>query len=38
MNSFDLYGYHLFNQWAGHQPILDKKTSWSEFIHYVLLL
>lgn len=23
MNSFDLYGYHLINQWAGHHPILD---------------
>ncbi|WP_088187932.1 phosphatase PAP2 family protein [Desulfosporosinus sp. FKA] len=24
MNSFDLFGYHLLNQWAGHIPILDK--------------
>jgi len=27
MNSFDLYGYHLINQWAGHSPILDKFMS-----------
>lgn len=24
MNSFDLYGYHLINQWAGHIPLLDR--------------
>lgn len=23
MNTFDLAGYHLFNQWAGHHPLLD---------------
>lgn len=29
MNSFDLYGYHLINQWAGHLPILDKFMSFT---------
>ena len=29
MNSFDLYGYHLINQWAGHIPILDKFMSFT---------
>ncbi|CAA7603277.1 Phosphatidic acid phosphatase type 2/haloperoxidase [Acididesulfobacillus acetoxydans] len=24
MNSFDLFGYHLINHWAGHHPVLDK--------------
>lgn len=24
MNSFDIFGYHLINQWAGHYPVLDK--------------
>lgn len=27
MNSFDLYGYHWINQWAGHIPTLDKFMS-----------
>lgn len=29
MNSFDLSGYHLINQWAGHVPILDKFMSFT---------
>ena len=33
MNSFDLYGYHLINQWAGRIPILDK---FMLFTHYAI--
>lgn len=29
MNSFDLFGYHLINQWAGHVPLLDKFMSFT---------
>ena len=29
MNSFDLSGYHMINQWAGHVPILDKFMSFT---------
>lgn len=29
MNSFDLFGYHLINHWAGHVPILDKFMSFT---------
>ncbi len=24
MNSFDLFGYHLINRWAGHIPFLGE--------------
>jgi len=24
MNSFDIQGYHMFNQFAGHHPLIDK--------------
>ncbi|KLU66086.1 undecaprenyl-diphosphatase BcrC [Desulfosporosinus acididurans] len=34
MNSFDLRGYHLFNQFAGHHAILDKMFSF--FAQYSL--
>jgi len=29
MNSFDLFGYHLINQWAGHVPLLDMFMSFT---------
>lgn len=29
MNSFDLFGYHFINQWAGHVPILDRFMSFT---------
>jgi undecaprenyl-diphosphatase len=29
MNSFDLSGYHMINQWAGHVPILDMFMSFT---------
>lgn len=36
MNSFDLAGYHLLNQFAGHHPILDSMMSF--FAQYALEL
>ena len=36
MNSFDLLGYHLINQWAGHHPVLDKLMAF--FAQYALEL
>lgn len=36
MNSFDLFGYHLINQWAGHHPVLDKLMAF--FAQYALEL
>lgn len=36
MNSFDLFGYHLLNQWAGHVPVLDQVMSF--FAQYALEL
>jgi len=29
MNTFDLYGYHFLNQWAGHLPMFDKFMSFT---------
>lgn len=29
MNSFDEFGYHALNQWAGHFPVLDKLMAFS---------
>ncbi|MDA8443255.1 MAG: phosphatase PAP2 family protein [Peptococcaceae bacterium] len=34
MNSFDLFGYHLLNHWAGHIPLLD--TTMSFLAQYAL--
>ncbi|OLN30656.1 MULTISPECIES: phosphatase PAP2 family protein [Desulfosporosinus] len=36
MNSFDLFGYHFINQWAGHHPVLDKLMAF--FAQYALEL
>ncbi|KJS49202.1 phosphatase PAP2 family protein [Desulfosporosinus sp. BICA1-9] len=36
MNLFDLSGYHLINQWAGHHPIVDKIMAF--FAQYALEL
>jgi Membrane-associated phospholipid phosphatase len=36
MNSFDLFGYHLINNWAGHHPVLDKMMAF--FAQYALEL
>ena len=36
MNLFDLSGYHLINQWAGHHPVVDKIMAF--FAQYALEL
>ncbi len=36
MNSFDLFGYHLINHWAGHHPAADKVMAF--FAQYALEL
>lgn len=36
LNSFDLFGYHLINRWAGHHPVLDKIMAF--FAQYALEL
>ncbi|WP_088228233.1 undecaprenyl-diphosphatase [Desulfosporosinus sp. FKB] len=36
MNSFDRFGYHFINQWAGHHPVLDKLMAF--FAQYALEL
>ncbi|WP_407311390.1 phosphatase PAP2 family protein [Desulfosporosinus sp. SB140] len=36
MYSFDLFGFHVINQWAGHHPVLDKLMGF--FAQYALEL